>query len=315
MTNKNCHKNRGAAEIFMSTFYLKKKTRGRIKHLLYLDWTQKSYASQYNNYFDLLCSCKRQTITVIFTHDIVSLMSKLQKLASTPYTPTTHDTRSPHACESIKLIFFIPTRMRHLRSIHHVVEVVYWHFRADDVSSKGRLSLPVSSVCNGGKPGRQVCMMSGLSGDARTTSFRPWSCRCHARGWENIFHPFFKAIDGNVLQSSNLESCFVDACENGSVVNEPCVTQSSAFFREKTMTNQGHLCCDLELKRLQPVRQQRDEPQGLEPGPSRRLVKMFHPQRIRSDKSPGSDGSGWLTNFVNLKKKNCFEVSCFKNCF
>ena len=31
------------------------------------------------------------------------------------------------------------------------------------------------------------------------------------------------------------------------------------------MINKGRLCCDLELKKLQPVRQQRDEPQGLEP--------------------------------------------------
>ena len=83
-----------------------------------------------------------------------------------------------------------------------------------------------------------------------------------------MFHHFFGVMNGNVLQSQNLESCFVDACENGSVVNEHCVTRSSAFFfffREKTMTNKGRLCCGLELKKLQPVRQRRDEPQGLEP--------------------------------------------------
>ena len=34
----------------------------------------------------------------------------------------------------------MPTRMRHVRSFHHVVEVVDCHFRADDVSSKGRSS-------------------------------------------------------------------------------------------------------------------------------------------------------------------------------
>ena len=67
------------------------------------------------------------------------------------------------------------------------------------------------------------------------------------------------------------------------------------------MTNKGRLCCDRELKKLQSVRQRRDEPQGLEP--LRALVKMFHPQR--SDKSPGSDGSGG-TNFVNLEKKKLF---------
>ena len=38
--------------------------------------------------------------------------------------------------------------------------------------------------------------------------------------------------------------------------------------------------------------------------PSRRLVKMFHPQR--REKYPGSDGSGW-TNFVNLKKIAVFK--------
>ena len=112
-------------------------------------------------------------------------------------------------------------------------------------------------------------MMPRLSGDTRTTRDDEFSAMelQMLRSWiGETFSPFFfGAIDGNVLQSENLLSCFVDACENGCVVNEQCVTRSSAFFREKTMTNKGRLCCNLELKKLQPARQRRDEPQGLEP--------------------------------------------------
>ena len=39
--------------------------------------------------------------------------------------------------------------------------------------------------------------------------------------------PFFGAINGNVLHSENLESCFVELCENGSVVKEQCATWRS----------------------------------------------------------------------------------------
>ena len=92
--------------------------------------------------------------------------------------------------------------MRHVRSFHHVVEVVDCHFRADDFSSKGRLSLPVFSAYNETKPGRQACMMPGLSGELRGR-------RAFSRGVADatlvdggiFFTLFFGATDGNVLQS------------------------------------------------------------------------------------------------------------------
>ena len=90
----------------------------RPKHLLYLDSTQKSYASQFwpsSCSFCILANVKWQHI---FTHDIVSSMSKLQKLESTPYTPM-HDTRSPDACESIAFHFWY----------RHACVVMYSAFR------------------------------------------------------------------------------------------------------------------------------------------------------------------------------------------
>ena len=158
-------------------------------------------------------------------------MSKLQNL-SERRTDLRMILDLPHACESIAFHFWY----RHTCVVMHVLFTMWlklwltfscwWCF-----SSKGRLSLPVFSVCNEGKARRHGYMISGEP--CARTSFRPWSCTCHARGWENIGA---LKLDGNVLQSSNLESCFVDACENGSVVKEECVTRSGAFFREKTMT-------------------------------------------------------------------------------
>ena len=56
----------------------------------------------------------------------------------------------------------------HVRSFLHMVEVGLT-FRADDgfLRKKDFLKIAVSSVCNGGKPGKQVCMMPGLSGESR----------------------------------------------------------------------------------------------------------------------------------------------------
>ena len=116
-----------------------------------------------------LYSCKRQMTTHLHTWyrqcDVEARKTWVNIIIMT-YTPT-RDTRSPDACacESIAFHFLISTHMRHhVRSFHHVVEVVYWHFRPDDVSSKRRLSLPVFffSAFKEGKPGRQVCTMPGL---------------------------------------------------------------------------------------------------------------------------------------------------------
>ena len=89
------------------------------------------------------------------------------------------------------------------------------------------------------------------------------------------------------------------ACQNGSVVNEQCVTRSSPVFSGENddqrtrdafvVTGQEASICSATKRRATRIG-----------SPSRRLVKMFHPQR--SDKSPGSAGSGG-TNFVNLTKK------------
>ena len=92
--------------------------------------------------------------------------------------------------------------MRHVRSFHHVVEVVDCHFRADDVSSKGRLSLPVFSAYNERKTGRQVCMMPGLSGEARgRRAFGRIVADAMLVDGRIFFTHFVGAIDGNVLQS------------------------------------------------------------------------------------------------------------------
>ena len=165
------------------------------------------------------------------------------------------------------LSFLIPTRMRrHVRSFHHVVEVVDWHFLADDVFlRKEGFPCPFFLSAMEGNLGDKFAWSLYFQESRADDEFSVVQLQM-PRSWMGEYvSPFFRAIDGNLLQSSNSESCFVDACENGSVVNEQCVTRSSAFFREKTMTKNGRLCCDLELKKLQSIQQRRDEPQGLEP--------------------------------------------------
>ena len=168
------------------------------------------------------------------------------------------------------LSFLIPTRMHQVRSFHHVVDVVDWHFVLMKFLRKDDFPFPVFLPTMWREAWETSLHDAWTFRVARTTSFRSWSCRCYARGWENMFHPFFSRSDRRERLAElkfNLESCFVDAREiqNGRVVNEQCVTRSSALFLEKTMTNKGLLCCDLDLKKLQPVRQRRDELQGLEP--------------------------------------------------
>ena len=94
-------------------------------------------------------------------------MSKLQKLESTPYTPT-HDTRSPDACESIAFHFWY----RHACIVMYVFSPCgrsfgftfpcWWCF-----FKKKTFIARFFSAYKEGKPGRQVCTMPGLSGESR----------------------------------------------------------------------------------------------------------------------------------------------------
>ena len=79
------------------------------------------------------------------------------------------------------------------------------------------------------------------------------------------FHLFFRSYWRERLSELKFGELLRRRLREWQLCDEQCFTRFSAFFREKTMTNKGRLCCDLELKKLQPVRQRRDEPQGLEP--------------------------------------------------
>ena len=227
-------------------------------------------------------------------------MLKLQKLVSTPYTPT-HDTRPPPHLRNHSLSFLIPTRMRHVRSFHHVVEVVDWHFRADDVSSKGRLSLPVFPADNEGKPGRQVCMMPGLSGESRGR-------RVFGRGVADatlvdgrMFSPFFRSHRQERLAESKFGELLRRRLWEWQHCEWAVCHTIQCFLSGENNDQQGTslLWPGTQEASTSSATKRRSTRIGT---PSIRLVTMFHPRR--SDKSAGSDRSGW-TNFVNLKK-SCF---------
>ena len=165
------------------------------------------------------------------------------------------------------LSFLIPTRMRrHVRSFHHVVEVVDWHFPADDVSSKRRLSLPVFSAYKEGKPGRQVCTMPGLSRESRGRRvFGRGVADATLVGWRTCFTLFFRSHRRERLAQLTFGELIRGRLWEWQRCERAVCHAIQSFFLEKTMTNKGCLCCDRELKKLQSVRQRRDEPQGLEP--------------------------------------------------
>ena len=102
---------------------------------------------------------------------------------------------------------------------------------------------------------------------ARTASFRPWSCRCHARGLENMFHPFFRSHRRERLAQLKFGELLRGRLREWQRCERAVCHAIQSFFLERTMTNKGRLCCDRELncKKLQSVRQRRDKPQGLEP--------------------------------------------------
>ena len=216
------------------------------------------------------------------------------------------------------LSFLIPTRMRrHKRSSHYVVEVVHWHFRADDVSSKRRLSLPVF-FCLQRRETWETSLHDAWTFRrvARTASFRLWSCRCHARGLENMFHshwdPFFRRHRRERLAELKFGELLRGRLREWQRCERAVCHAIQSFFLEKNDDRQGTplLWPGTQEASICSATKRRATRIGT---PSRRLVKMFHPRR--SDKSPGSDGSGG-TNFVNLKKKlffsKLFLITVFK---
>ena len=146
-------------------------------------------------------SCKRQMTTHLHTRYRPSDVEAAKTWVNAVHTFAWY--KISRRMRKHSLSFLISTRMRrHARSFHHVVEVVDWHFRADDVSSKEDFPCPFF-FCLQRRETWETSLHDAWAFRrvARMASFQPWSCRCHARGLENMFHPFFGAIDGNVLQS------------------------------------------------------------------------------------------------------------------
>ena len=210
------------------------------------------------------------------------------------------------------LSFLIPTRMRHVRSFHHVVDVAGWHFRAwwcvferktflarffclpwretwetslhdawifrsraDDEFSAVELQMPHSWMGEYFSPffrsHRRECLAELKFGELLRRRLWEWQ-RCERAVCHAIRIQYF-------LSGGNDD-------HQGTPLLWPGTQEAST--------------CSATKRRATRI--------GT---PSRRLVKMFHPQQ--SDKSPGSDRSGW-TNFVNLKR-SCFKLDVFKNCF
>ena len=271
----------------------------RPKHLLYLDSTQKSYASQFWPSSCSVCILANVKWQHIFTHDIVSPMSKLQKLESTPYTPT-HDTRSPDACESIAFHFWY----RHACVVMYVLFTM-WSKLWIDIFVLMMFLRKENFLCRFFLPSKK-----GNLGDkfARCLDFQESRADGEfsavelqmPRSWigEHV-SPFFRSHQRErlaELKFGEWPPARLAALWTSSVSRDLVLFSGENDDQKGTPLlwpgTQEASICSATKRRATRI--------GT---PSRRLAKMFHPQR--SDKSPGSDGSGG-TNFANLKK------SCFK---
>ena len=193
------------------------------------------------------------------------------------------------------LSFLIPTHMRHVRSCGQKCGLTFscwWCFLE-------RKTFPARFFCLQWRETWETSLHDAWTFRrvARTTSFRPWSCTCHARGWENMFHPFFirrhrrehlAELKFGELLHWRLRKW--QRCERAVCHTIQCFLSGENDDQQETPlllpgTREASTCSATKRRatRIGTL--------------SRRLVKMFHPQR--SDKSPGSDG----TNFDNLKKK------------
>ena len=149
------------------------------------------------------------------------------------------------------------------------------------------------------KPGRQVCTMLGLSGESRGRRvFSRGVADATLVGWRTCFTLFSELSTGTscrvkIWRAVSWPPARMAALWTSSVSRDPVLFSGENDDRQGTPllwpgTQEASICL---------AKKRRATRIGT---PSRRLVKMFHPQR--SDKSPGSDGSSG-TNFVNLKKK------------
>ena len=249
-----------------------------------------------------LYSCKRQMTTHLHTRYHQSDAEASQTwVNAVVYTPTgTHDTRFPKACETIAFHFWY----QHASVVMYVLFTM-WSKLWIDIFVLMMFLRKEDFPCPFFPPTRRETWETSVHHAwifrrvAWTASFRPWSCRCHARGLENMFHPFFRSHRRKRLAQLKFGELLRGRLREWQRCERAVCHTIQSFFLEKTMTpllwpgTQEASICSATKRRATRI--------GT---PSRRLVKTFHPQR--SDKSPGSDGSGG-TNFVNLKKKAVFK--------
>ena len=255
-----------------------------------------------------LSSCKRRMTTQLHTRHRQSDIEAWRTWVNAVHAYAWYKVSPTHTKQCMhSLSFLIPTRMRHACTFFSPCgRSCGLTFRADDVflRKKKKTFLAVSSVCSGGKPGRQVCMMPGFSQESRgrqVFEFGQGVADATLVG-RRICFTFFRSHQRERLAQWKFGYLLRRAlrewqrCERA-VCHVAIKMSIQVLFRDKTMSasllwpgNQEASTCSTTKRQATRI--------GT---PSRRLVNLFHPQR--SDKSP--NGSGW-TNFVNLKQKSCF---------
>ena len=284
MTNKTCHKNRGTAEVYEQFLFV---INSRPTHNIVFRFNSEMF-----RIIIKLLFCNWPFVLSVFlqtsngntsSHTTSSVRCWSFKTLSQRCTCThlrmIQDHRQAYVCESIA--FHVWYRHACVKYVLFAMWSKLWIdiFVLMMFLRKEDFSLPVFfSAHNEGKPGRQVCMIPGLSEE---------SCgpRVFGRGV-----PDATLVDGRIfftLFPNNRREFFAELkfgellprrlwewqrCKRA-VSRDPVHVFSfwrkQCFFSGKTMTNKERFCCYLELKKLEPFRQRKDQPhgQGLEPLP------------------------------------------------
>ena len=137
---------------------------------------------------------------------------------------------------------------------------------------------------------------------ARTTSFWPWSCRCHARRWENIFHPLFSEPSTEtswrvkIWRAALLTPVRMAALWTSSVSRDPVLSFGPG---RKRWSTRDAFVVTWNSRSFNLFGNEETSHKDWNPF---KTAGENVSSTQRSEKSQGSDRSGW-TNFVNLKRK------------
>ena len=301
MTNKNCHKNRRAAEVLWAVFICHKPEAEAFIVFRFNSEILRITILTFKLFF--LYSCKRQNYNNTSSHTTSSVRCRSFKNLRQRRTHLRMIQDLPHAFESIAFHFWY----RHACVVMYVLFTMWSKWWIDIFVlmmflRKEDFPCPFFLPTKKGKLGDKFARCLDFQESRADGEFSAVELQM-PRSWVGEYvSPFFSepstgtSCTVKIWRAASWLPARMAALWTSSVSLDPVLFSGENDDQQGTPLlwpgTQEASICSATKRRATRI--------GT---PSRRLVKMFHPQR--SDKSPGSDGSSG-TNFVNLKKKSCF---------